>query len=56
MPLLSLGASPIFEPVTSAGDVDDLRVMQEAVQDGGGRWHIADEFPPFFAWAIMRPA
>ncbi len=47
MPLLSLGASPIFDPVTPAGNVDDLRVMQEAIQDGGGGRNIADEFAPF---------
>ena len=33
----------VFEAVAAAGDGDDLGVMQEAVQDGCGAGHVADE-------------
>ncbi len=42
----------VLEPVTSAGDGDGLGVVQEAVQDGRGAGHIAQELAPFFDGSV----
>ena len=33
-------------------DLDDMGVVDEAIQDGCGRGDIAYEFPPFFQGAV----
>ena len=32
--------------IALAGDVDDLGMMQEAIEDGAGRGHVADQLAP----------
>ena len=42
------GTAGVLESITLAGDLDDLGVVQKAVEDRGGGWHVADEFAPVF--------
>ena len=42
---------PVLQPVAAAGDGDDLGMMQEPVEDGGGGRHIADQLAP----VLQRP-
>ena len=37
----------VFEPVGGAVDRDDVAVVQEAVQDGGGQDVVAEDGAPF---------
>ena len=41
-----------LEPVTATVDRNDLGVMKQAVEDGAGSRHIAEQFSPFFDGAI----
>ena len=44
-------ASPsvsVFDPVAASGDGDGDGVMEEAVQDGAGGGHVAEELAPVF--------
>lgn len=43
---------PVFEPIALTGDLDNLGMVQKAVQDGGGAGHIADQFAPILQGAI----
>lgn len=38
----------MVEPIAFAGDLDDLGVVQEAVEDGGRGRDVPDEFAPVF--------
>jgi hypothetical protein len=38
----------LLDTIAFAGNGDDLGVMQEPVEDGSGRRHVAQEFAPFF--------
>ncbi len=42
----------VFDAVAFAGDGDDLGVVQEAVQDGPGGGHVAQEFAPFLQRSV----
>jgi len=42
----------VAQAVASALDFDDMGVVQEAVKDGRGGGHVADEFAPFFQGAV----
>lgn len=44
----------VFEPVTATGDRNDLSMLQETVQDGGGGRHIANQFAPVVKGQIGR--
>ena len=46
----------IFQAVAAAGDRDDLGMVQESVQDGGGRRDIPQEFAPPGATLSLRPS
>ena len=48
--LLTIGHG-VFESVALAGDGDEHRVVQEAVEDGRGGGHILEQFPP----VLRRP-
>lgn len=39
-------AAMVPQPVTFAGDVDEGGVLEEPVQDGGGRRHVPDQLGP----------
>ena len=41
-----------LEPVTATVDRNDLGVMKQAVEDGAGSRHIAEQFAPFFDRSI----
>ena len=41
-----------LEPVTATVDRNDLGVMKQAVEDGAGSRHIAEQFTPFFDGSI----
>lgn len=45
-------ASSIFESEAFAFEVEDLGVVKEAVEDGGGGGDVLDEFAPFLDGAI----
>jgi hypothetical protein len=38
----------VLEPVAASGYRDDFGVVQESVEDGAGRRHVAKELSPFF--------
>ncbi len=40
------------QAITPAGDVDDRGVLQESVEDRGGRRHVADEFGPILQGTV----
>jgi len=44
---------PVFEPETLSGDIDDIGVVEEPVEDRSSRRHITDELAPFFDGAIL---
>lgn len=49
MPRLSCA---VFEAVAFAGNLDDLGVMEEAVEDGGSGGDVSKEFAPLFDGAV----
>jgi hypothetical protein len=46
------GARLTPQPVAFAGDLDDLGVLEDAVEDGGGGRNVADQLAPVFQWAV----
>ncbi len=46
------GFSERLESVASAVDRDDLGVMEQAVEDGAGGRHIAEQLAPFFDGSV----
>ncbi len=42
----------VFEPIASPGDVHYLGMLEESVEDGGGRRHVTDQFGPVFQRAV----
>ena len=42
----------VFEPVALAGDGDNLRVVQKAIEDRGGGGHVLQELAPVFRGAV----
>jgi hypothetical protein len=44
----------MIQAVALAFQLDQVRVMQEAIQDGGGAGDVAEEFAPVFEWTIAR--
>ena len=48
------GCGPVFEPVTGAGNADDLGVMKEPIQDRGSRRHIPEPLSAVFRRPILR--
>jgi len=42
----------VFEAEALALEGDDLGVVEEPVEDGGGAWHVADELAPIFEWSV----
>jgi hypothetical protein len=49
--LIVLGMG-VLEPIASSFEGDDLGVVEEPVEDGGGAWHVADELAPIFEWSV----
>ena len=46
------GRCSILETIASAGDGDDLGVVEKAVEDGGGGGHVPEQLAPFFQGAV----
>ena len=42
----------VFEAIAFAGDLDDLGMMEEAVEDGGSGGDVSEEFAPLFDGAV----
>jgi hypothetical protein len=42
----------VLEPIASTFEGDDLGVVEEPIEDGGGAWHIADELAPIFERSV----
>ena len=40
------------QAVGFSGELDDLGVVEEAVQDGSGGWNVVDELAPFFNGSV----
>ena len=49
---VGFGIDAVLEAVGSSGDVDDIGVVEESVEDGGGGRDVADEFAPLLDWAV----
>src|SRR5271166_1314675 len=47
-----LRAVPDAHAIALAGDVDDLGMMQEAIQDGAGRRHVTNQLAPILQGSI----
>ena len=47
-----LFAESILYPIVFTGDLDEVGVMQESVEDGGGGRDITDELSPFLQWPV----
>ena len=45
-------AEPVPQAVASALEGDDLGVVKEAVEDGRGTGHVAEELTPVFEWSV----
>jgi len=41
-----------LHPIALALDFDEVGVVQEAVEYGGGSWYVSDEFTPFFEGSV----
>lgn len=44
---LLLASSAVAKSIASAFDLDDFGVVEEAVQNGGGRWNVVEQLAPF---------
>src|SRR6185437_11057470 len=51
-PVSLAAAGAVAQAVAAAGDGDHLGVVQEAVEDGGGGGHVADELAPVLQRAV----
>ena len=49
---LAVLSGPVFQSIASAGYLDDLSVVQDAIEDSRRRRYITDQFAPLFQWPV----
>ena len=48
------GGEPVLEPVAGSVDRDDVAVVQEPIEDGGGQHLVAEDLAPFiWGWLMF---
>lgn len=50
--VFSARSCPIFQAIASAGDLNNLSPVQNAIKDSSGGGHIADQFTPFLKRSV----